>query len=162
MGWRVGNFWDSVGFVAGITPSQECRALSLVLYAQRWAGATYSLLLLLRFKFGWTEKLRRPVWYRLSPRRLSRAAWGKGYATEAATAALADGFDRCGFERVIATVQPENLASAGVAQKLGMCQLKASGRHRISEEAGQSCAQETKLLVFGVTKKEWAGVAARL
>ena len=46
-------------------------------------------------------------------RRLSRAAWGHGYASEAASAALADGFGRCGFERVIATVQAPNLASAG-------------------------------------------------
>ena len=88
----------------------------------------------------------------MSPRRLSREAWGRGYATEAAKAALADGFIRCGFERVVATVQRPNLSSAGVAMKLGMSQLK--------EGPG---GQESELLVFALAREEWArGAAARL
>ena len=96
----------------------------------------------------------------LSLRRLSRAAWGRGYATEAASAALAAGFNRWGFERVFATVQPENLASAGVAKKLGMCRLKAVGSGQ--RMADKKFAQETELLVFAVTRDEWASAAARL
>jgi RimJ/RimL family protein N-acetyltransferase len=81
--------------------------------------------------------------------RLSRASWGKGYATEAAGVALADAFGRCGFERVLATVQPANLASAAVARKLGMEQLDVG---------------DEKLLVFAVGKERWetVRVAARL
>jgi RimJ/RimL family protein N-acetyltransferase len=55
--------------------------------------------------------------------RLSRTAWGQGYATEAARLALADGFGRCSFERVVATVQPANDASCAVVRKLGMTEL---------------------------------------
>ena len=61
---------------------------------------------------------------------------------------------RCGFERVIATVQRPNLPSAGVAKKLGMSQLEEE-----QEEAG---GPESELLVFALTREEWAGAAARL
>lgn len=50
----------------------------------------------------------------------SRAAQGKGYATEAAQALLAHAFGTLKAHRVIATCQPENTASWRVAEKLGM------------------------------------------
>jgi RimJ/RimL family protein N-acetyltransferase len=43
-----------------------------------------------------------------------------GYATEAALAVLAYSFDTLGLHRVIATCQPENIASYRVMEKLGM------------------------------------------
>jgi [ribosomal protein S5]-alanine N-acetyltransferase len=45
---------------------------------------------------------------------------GRGYATEAAGALLAYGFERLGLHRIIATCQPQNTASVRVAEKLGM------------------------------------------
>lgn len=50
---------------------------------------------------------------------LGRDAWGKGYATEAARAIKAYGFDALGLTRVIALIEPENTASERVAQKAG-------------------------------------------
>jgi len=50
----------------------------------------------------------------------TQAAWGKGYATEAARAVLAHGFGPVGLARVIAFVVPENIASCRVAEKAGM------------------------------------------
>lgn len=47
-------------------------------------------------------------------------AWGRGYATEAASALRDDAFGRLGLSRLIALVHPENAASARVAEKLGM------------------------------------------
>jgi len=44
----------------------------------------------------------------------------RGYTTEAALAALAYGFGTLGLHRVIATCQPENIASYRVMEKLGM------------------------------------------
>jgi ribosomal-protein-alanine N-acetyltransferase len=44
----------------------------------------------------------------------------RGYATEAARAVLAYAFETAGLHRVIATMNPENTASVGVAEKLGM------------------------------------------
>lgn len=51
---------------------------------------------------------------------LRRASWGRGYATEAARACLAHGFDRLGFSRVLAFVEIPNTASVRVIEKLGM------------------------------------------
>ena len=53
--------------------------------------------------------------YRLLP-----AYWGRGLATEAARAALADGFGRLGLTRVIGLVDPANAASARVLEKCGL------------------------------------------
>jgi RimJ/RimL family protein N-acetyltransferase len=46
-------------------------------------------------------------------------AWGKGYATEAATAAIDWAFDHLGWTEVIHCIDPENLPSARVAERLG-------------------------------------------
>jgi len=50
---------------------------------------------------------------------LSRAAWGYGFATEAARAARAWAFGQRGFERLASFILPENTGSIRVAQKLG-------------------------------------------
>ncbi|HET6506755.1 MAG TPA: GNAT family N-acetyltransferase [Baekduia sp.] len=52
--------------------------------------------------------------------RFARDAWGRGYATEAARAALAFAFEEHGMREVIAIVDPENARSLRVAEKLGM------------------------------------------
>jgi len=52
--------------------------------------------------------------------RLARPYWGMGYATEAARAALRDGFDRVGLREVVAFTARENLPSQRVMQRLGM------------------------------------------
>jgi ribosomal-protein-alanine N-acetyltransferase len=49
-----------------------------------------------------------------------RAVWGRGYATEAARAALDYGFAVAGLDRIVAVARPENLASRHVLDKLGM------------------------------------------
>jgi ribosomal-protein-alanine N-acetyltransferase len=46
--------------------------------------------------------------------------WGKGYATEAATASLRYGFEEAGLQRIIAVASLENKASWRVMEKLGM------------------------------------------
>lgn len=45
--------------------------------------------------------------------------WGKGYATEAAGAALNYGFETLRLEKIIALTDPENLASQKVLEKIG-------------------------------------------
>jgi RimJ/RimL family protein N-acetyltransferase len=52
--------------------------------------------------------------------RLARGAWGRGLATEAARAALAFGFEEQEMAEIVAIVQPENVRSLRVAEKLGM------------------------------------------
>ena len=52
--------------------------------------------------------------------RLARPAWGHGYATEAARAALAYGFDILGLPEIIAVTMARNLRSRAVMQRIGM------------------------------------------
>jgi RimJ/RimL family protein N-acetyltransferase len=52
--------------------------------------------------------------------RLARAAWGNGYATEAARAALADGFDRMGLQEILAVTMAANKRSQAVMRRIGM------------------------------------------
>lgn len=52
--------------------------------------------------------------------RLARSAWGNGYATEAALAVRNYAFATFGLKRLIAMIDPSNVASIRVATKLGM------------------------------------------
>lgn len=52
--------------------------------------------------------------------RLAFPYWGKGYATEAARAALQDGFERVGLKEVISIAAVGNVRSRRVMEKLGM------------------------------------------
>jgi RimJ/RimL family protein N-acetyltransferase len=52
--------------------------------------------------------------------RLRRDAWGRGYATEAASAVLADAFEWLGLSRVAAQTMAVNLASRRVMERLGL------------------------------------------
>ncbi|MFF6774245.1 GNAT family N-acetyltransferase [Streptomyces sp. NPDC012637] len=52
--------------------------------------------------------------------RLKRAAWGRGYATEAGRACLGFGFDVLGLEEIVASTTVRNLRSQAVMRRLGM------------------------------------------
>lgn len=52
--------------------------------------------------------------------RLARPAWGNGYATEAARAALAFGFDRLGLDEIVSFAVPGNTRSRSVMERIGM------------------------------------------
>ena len=75
-------------------------------------------LLLPRFHVDWMDDRAQPVvevgW------RLARSAWGHGYATEAARAAVAFGFDRVDLEEIVSLTLVGNLRSQAVMQRLGM------------------------------------------
>ena len=55
-----------------------------------------------------------------------KSAWGKGYATEGATAAIDWVFDALGWTDVIHVIAPENLPSARVAERLGSAKRGAA------------------------------------
>jgi RimJ/RimL family protein N-acetyltransferase len=55
---------------------------------------------------------------------LAREAWGKGYATEGAAAAIDWAFDALGWREVIHTIAPANTASKRVAERLGSRYLR--------------------------------------
>jgi RimJ/RimL family protein N-acetyltransferase len=82
---------------------------------------------------------------RLGP--ASVAAWGKGYAVEAAVATIDWAFDHLGWTEVIHCIDPENTPSQKVAEKLG-----SSNRGR-----GQLPApfQDHVIDIWGQTRAEW-------
>lgn len=48
-----------------------------------------------------------------------RATWGKGYATEAGEAAMGFAFEQLGWKEVIHSIDPGNVASQKLAERLG-------------------------------------------
>ncbi|GGI87100.1 N-acetyltransferase [Shewanella hanedai] len=56
--------------------------------------------------------------------RLLRSVWGKGFASEAACAALKIGVERYNVTDYVANVMRENLASIALIQKLGFTQTE--------------------------------------
>jgi RimJ/RimL family protein N-acetyltransferase len=65
-------------------------------------------------KLSDAEQTEATLWYVLA-----RNAWQRGYATEAAQAVLAFGFQELRLHRVFVEVDPRNGASLRVAEKLG-------------------------------------------
>jgi RimJ/RimL family protein N-acetyltransferase len=55
---------------------------------------------------------------------LIRDAWGKGYATEGAAAAMDWAFDTLGWTEVIHSIEPSNVGSIKVAERLGSRYLR--------------------------------------
>jgi RimJ/RimL family protein N-acetyltransferase len=51
---------------------------------------------------------------------LSKSVWGRGYATEAARAAVEYGMQKAGLSEIIGLVHPENSGSVRVLEKCGL------------------------------------------
>lgn len=51
---------------------------------------------------------------------LTKRVWGRGYASEAAGAAIRFGFETAGLKAIIGLVHPENIASIRVLEKCGL------------------------------------------
>lgn len=76
-------------------------------------------------------------------------AWGQGYATEAARAALAEGFTTLGFDEICSLPQVENSASVRVAERLGM------RNEGIATIAANERFGEKDAVLFWMTAAEW-------
>jgi RimJ/RimL family protein N-acetyltransferase len=73
--------------------------------------------------------------------------WGRGYATEAATAAVEFGFGPVGLDTIFAITLPDNLASQAVVKRLGM------GYRRNAPYRG------FEVRYFDITREAWASRA---
>ncbi|WP_328797059.1 GNAT family N-acetyltransferase [Luteimonas deserti] len=82
-----------------------------------------------------------------------RDAWGHGYAHEAATVTIDWAFDVLGWSEVIHTIDPDNVASKGVARKLGSCRLRMG---RLPEPY-----HELPVEIWGQSRAEWNAARAR-
>lgn len=77
---------------------------------------------------------------------LAREAWGKGFAVEAATAAIDWAFENLGWTEVIHAIDPANAASRRVAERLGSRLLR---RDILPEPIGMPVD------IWGQTLEEW-------
>lgn len=72
--------------------------------------------------------------------RLARSAWGRGYATEAALAALDVGFRELGLRQVVSFTASVNLPSRAVMQRIGMRHdLADDFDHPLIDPASELC-----------------------
>src|ERR1700733_1230635 len=68
--------------------------------------------------------------------RLARAAWGRGYATEAALASLAFGFESLALPEILAVTTVTNLRSQAVMRRIGMTSAAAAAFYSPLEADG--------------------------
>jgi len=78
---------------------------------------------------------------------LAREAWGKGYAVEAAVAAIDWAFDVLAWTRIIHCIDSENTASRSVARRLGST-LQGPGRLPAPHD-------EDPIEIWGQTRAQW-------
>jgi RimJ/RimL family protein N-acetyltransferase len=72
-------------------------------------------------------------------------AWGKGYATEVARAALGYGFDTLGLDLIFAITLPDNVASQAVMKRLGL-----TYRRRVEYKGFKD------ILWFDIDRQSWS------
>lgn len=82
---------------------------------------------------------------------INRRYWGRGLATEAATAIVEWGFRVVGLNRIYARLDPRNLAGIRILEKLGMQKegLLRSHRHQDEKPADEA--------IYGILRIEWNG-----
>jgi RimJ/RimL family protein N-acetyltransferase len=78
---------------------------------------------------------------------MRRAAWGKGYATEAAMASIDFAFQSLGWSEVVHTIHPDNAPSKKLAARVG-------ARYRRDCRLPEPFADEPAEL-WGQTQAEW-------
>jgi RimJ/RimL family protein N-acetyltransferase len=71
--------------------------------------------------------------------RLARSAWGRGYATEAALASLAFGFEALALPEILAVTTVTNLRSQAVMRRIGMTRDPAEDFDDPTEPEGPLC-----------------------
>jgi RimJ/RimL family protein N-acetyltransferase len=76
-----------------------------------------------------------------------RSRWGRGYATEGAGAAMDWALDALGWTEVIHTIDPANVASVRVAERLG---ARRRGPGRLPEPFDAAPVE-----IWGQTGEEW-------
>ena len=82
--------------------------------------------------------------------RLRESAWGKGIAKEAAIASLDLGFDRFGYDHIIAMTIPANVESQGLMKRLGM--MRREDLDFTDERFGPEVNPQ---IVFGMDAADW-------
>lgn len=80
---------------------------------------------------------------------IARRHWGKGFATEAAHSVLGYGFNTFNLAKVYAWLDPRNVRSKRVLEKLGMRQEGLLRSHGIRR------GKRVDSLIYGLLRDEW-------
>jgi RimJ/RimL family protein N-acetyltransferase len=122
---------ETARFIGGVAPRSSCWR-QLTMMAGSWALEGFGM-------FSVVEKSSGAWVGRIGPWRpdgwpgdevgygLSRDHWGKGYAVEAAAAAMDWAVDHLGWTDIIHCIDERNIASQGVARRLGST-LRGKGK----------------------------------
>ena len=86
--------------------------------------------------------------------RLNRESWGNGYATEAARAALAFGFERARLDEIVSFTIPANTQSIAVMERLGMTHDPADDFDHPSIPGGSSLSRH---VLYRMSAEQWRG-----
>jgi [ribosomal protein S5]-alanine N-acetyltransferase len=97
------------------------------------------------FQVGKPDAHQAEIWWILD-----RSRWGRGYVPEAGRALLRLAFGELGLHRVIADIDPRNLASERVAEKLGM----RREAHFLENVFQKGAWVDT--LIYAILDREWA------
>jgi len=89
----------------------------------------------LHFPEGWPD--REVAWA------LARPFWGQGYATEAAHAALRVAFEHLAWPRVISLIDPANIRSVRLAERLG------------EQPEGEVTIRGHRVTVYALARSRW-------
>jgi RimJ/RimL family protein N-acetyltransferase len=85
--------------------------------------------------------------------RLDHGAWGRGYATESAEAALAYGFEALALAEIVAYTAPDNQRSRRVMERLGMSHDPADDFHRPPLAEGEPARPH---VLYRLRREDWA------
>jgi RimJ/RimL family protein N-acetyltransferase len=86
--------------------------------------------------------------------RLAREHWGHGYATEAARASLAHGFERLDLAEIVSFTVPENLRSRRVMERLGLRHDPADDFDHPAFPAGHRLSRH---VLYRLRREAWRG-----
>jgi RimJ/RimL family protein N-acetyltransferase len=86
--------------------------------------------------------------------RFARPAWGHGYATEAARAALKSGFETIGLDEILSWTVPANRRSRAVMERLGMTRDPADDFDHPNIPVGSPLCRH---VLYRLTRKAWEG-----
>jgi RimJ/RimL family protein N-acetyltransferase len=90
--------------------------------------------------------------------RMMRSAWGQGYATEAARAAMQCGFETLGFDEIVAMTVPANVRSLRVMHRLGMTSTASDDFDHPNLPPGHRLRRH---VLYRLKRKDWLSSADR-
>ena len=140
---------DVMATIRGGVRSRAAAEAALAAYSEEWAAHDYGVWAVTETQTGALLGGCGFVTHAELGYIFARAAWGRGVATEAATACLTYGFTLLDFDEIFAGALAENAGSRRVLEKLGM-------RRRPNEYYDSNGG-----VYYLITRRDWLAARAR-